>query len=265
MDLNFATVTFNNPDYMLENAKILLDEGIIDAQDYNRRCLIINMLNCRPKEAEKFADPTHESNPLLASEYERMLFIWKGYYVEPNAHWDSMQKWSIEQLKNIYASEAWQKPVKAIMDRCGTGNRKAIVVDLWAIYFLQKIYLPAIMNYFEKVYITHGTISMALQEINRVNDDDIRRALHYFQTAGNIMIQSPTMKDQLVVRSPRVQYMEIHQALLLADILDCPALVGEFRYPIPDRFKDRIIRPHHFVEMCRYMEGVLMLEEKPGS
>ena len=176
-----------------------------------------------------------------------------------------MQKWSIEQLKNIYTSEAWQKPVKAIMDRCRTGNRKAIVVDLWAIYFLQKIHLPAIMNYFEKVYITHGTISMALQEINRVNDDDIRRALHNFQTAGNIMIQSPMMKDQLVVRSPRVQYMEIHQALLLADILDCPAFVGEFRYPIPDRFKDRIIRPHHFVEMCRYMEGVLMLEEKPGS
>ena len=265
MDLNFASVTFNNPDYMLEKAKILLDEGIIDAQDYNRRCLIINMLNCRPKEAEKFADPTHEANPLLASEYERMLFIWKGHYVEPNAHWDSMQKWSIEQLKNIYASEAWQKPVKAIMDRCRTGNRKAIVVDLWAIYFLQKIHLPAIMNYFEKVYITHGTISMALQEINRVNDDDIRRALRNFQTAGNIIIQSPTMKDQLVVRSPGVQYMEIHQALLLADILDCPAFVGEFRYPIPDRFKGSIIRPHHFVEMCRYMEGVLMLEEKPGS
>ena len=106
---------------------------------------------------------------------------------------------------------------------------------------------------------------MALQEINRVNDDDIRRALRNFQTAGNIIIQSPTMKDQLVVRSPGVQYMEIHQALLLADILDCPAFVGEFRYPIPDRFKGSIIRPHHFVEMCRYMEGVLMLEEKPGS
>lgn len=265
MDLNFASVTFNDPDYMLDNAKILLDEGIIDAQDYNRRGLIINMLNCRPKEAEKFADPMHEANPSLASEYERMLFVWKGHNVVPNVRWNSMQKWSIEQLNKIYASEVWQKPVKEIMDRCRTGNRKAIIVDLWAIYFLQKIHLPVIMNYFEKVYITHDTISMALQEINKVNDDDIRRALINFQMAGNIIIQSPTMKDQLVVRAPGFQYMEIHQALLLADILDCPAFVGEFRYPIPDRFKDRIIRPYHFAEMYRYMEGVLMLEEKSGN
>lgn len=101
-----------------------------------------------------------------------------------------------------------------------------------------------------------------LQEMNRVNDDDIRRTLINFQRAGNVMLQSPTIKDQLEVRSPGFEYMEIHQALLLAEILDCPAFVGEFRYPIPDRFKDRIIRPNHFIEMYRYMEGVLMLEEK---
>ena len=97
---------------MLDNVKILLDEGLIDIQDYNRRCLIINMLNCRPQEAEKFADPTHEANPLLASEYERMLFIWKGHYVEPNLHWNSMQKWTVEQLDKVYAGELWQKSVK---------------------------------------------------------------------------------------------------------------------------------------------------------
>ena len=110
------------------------------------------------------------------------------------------------------------------------------------------------MNYFEKVYITHDTISMALQEINKVNDDDIRGALIHFQRAGNVIIQSPTIKDQLEVRSPGFKYMEIHQALLLAEILDCPAFVGEFRYPIPDRFKDRIIRPNHFIEICHHME-----------
>ena len=253
MDLNFASVTFNNPDYMLDNVKILLDEGLIDIQDYNRRCLIINMLNCRPQEAEKFADPTHEANPLLASEYERMLFIWKGHYVEPNLHWNSMQKWTVEQLDKVYAGELWQKSVKEIMERSGIENRKTIVVDLWAIYYLQKVCFLEIMNYFEKVYITHDTISMALQEINKVNDDDIRRALFNFQRAGNVIIQSPTIKDQLEVRSPGFKYMEIHQALLLAEILDCPAFVGEFRYPIPERFKERIIRPNHFIEIYNHM------------
>ena len=257
MDLEFASVTFNNPEYMLDNAKILFDEGLISLQDYRQKCLIINMLNCRREEAEKFADPTHEENPLLASEYERMLFVWKGHRVVPDCHWDSMQKWSLDQLNTIYVNETWQKPVKEILERCGTGERKAIVVDLWAVYWLLKTDLSGIMDCFEKVYITHDTISMALQEINKVNDNDIRIALLNFEKAGNVII--PGLKDQLELRSPDFKYMEIHQVLLLAEILNCPALVGEFRFSIPDRFKNRVIRPIHGGEMYSCMNSVLVI------
>lgn len=254
MDLEFATVTFNNPDYMLENARTLLDEGLIDVQEYNRKCLIINMLNCKPNEAEKYANKEHESNPLLLSEYERMLFVWKGHQVVPDARWNSMQKWTPEQLDDVYTVESWQVPVCSVMDQFGIKKRKAIVVDLWGLYILEIVKVPAIMNWFEKVYVTHDTISMALQEINKVNDDYIRRVLAYIRTANNVIIQSPTLKDQLEVRTPGVEYMEIHQALLLAELLDCPAFVGEFRYPIPERFQSRIIRPNHIAEMCKCLE-----------
>lgn len=257
MELEFASLTFNDPGYMLEKAKILFNEGIIDVQDYNQKCLIINMLNCRPQKAEEFVDSKHKSDQLRASKYERLLFVWKGYRVDPNVYWNSMQKWSLAKLNKIYEDEFWLRPAEKIMDKCNTRNRKLIVVDLWAIYYLQKIFRPDIMNRFEKVYITHHTISVALQEINQVNDDDIRRCLINFQNAGNVIIQSPSMKDQLDIRSSDFTYQEVHQALLLAKILGCPAFVGEFRYLIPDCLKDKIIRPNHYVELIRYMEDVV--------
>ena len=257
MDLQMASTTFNNPDYMLDNAKTLLDEELINIQDYNQRCLIINMLNCRLPEAEAFADPMHEKNPLMASKYESMLFIWKGYRVIPNRHWKSMQRWSQKQIDQIYMNEFWQRPVKEILDGYGAGNRKAIVVDLWAIYYLQKIQVPEVLNCFEKVYITHGTISKALREISEVNDDDIRRTLINIQRAKNVIIQSPSLEDQLEIRGLGIQYMEIHQVLLLAKILDCPAFVGEFQDQILDCFKDRIIRPNHWIEVYQYYGGVI--------
>ena len=48
MDLKFATCTFNDPDQMLDDVKILLDEGLYTEADYNEKCLIINMLNLPP-------------------------------------------------------------------------------------------------------------------------------------------------------------------------------------------------------------------------
>lgn len=72
MDLKFATCTFNDPDQMLDDVKILLDEGLYTEADYNEKCLIINMLNCRPVQAEQYAGWAHGMHPLLSSKYERI-------------------------------------------------------------------------------------------------------------------------------------------------------------------------------------------------
>lgn len=45
---------------------------------------IINMLNCRPVQAEQYAGWAHGMHPLLSSKYERMLLVWKGAQVIPH-------------------------------------------------------------------------------------------------------------------------------------------------------------------------------------
>jgi hypothetical protein len=95
---------------------------------------------------------------------------------------------------------------------------------------------------------------MALQEINNVNDDDIRSALKNIQNAFNVILKSPTLDEQLDIRNPNDPYMEIHSALLLAERLDCPIFAGEFRFAIQERFHDRIIRPNSWIEICRFYQ-----------
>lgn len=170
--------------------------------------------------AEEFAEKALERNPYGNKEKVMMAVICvsKSTEADPSilAEFVDPNDQLLIKPKDEREEEFWLRPAEKIMDKCNTRNRKLIVVNLWAIYYLQKIFRPDIMNRFEKVYITHHTISVALQEINQVNDDDIRRCLMNFQNAGNVIIQSPSMKDQLEIRSSNFTYQEVHQALLLS-------------------------------------------------
>ena len=161
------------------------------------------------------------------------------------------------ELMEKYAQEPWTRPTVDILRQCGAAKRRTVVADLWMIYFLVKSNSLDVLGYFEKVYITHNTVSMALQEINHVNDDAVRGVLAYLLQAPNIMIQSPTLTEQLEIRDASFSYMEIHSSLLLAESLDCPALVGEFRFPVPNRFRSRVIRPDKISDVKKYMEDIL--------
>lgn len=261
MDLNFATCTFNDPDRMLEEAKILLEEGIYTKADYDEKCLIINMLNCRPEAAEQFARWAHGMHPLLSTNYERMLLVWKGAHVVNNRHWNSMQHWIAVQMFDVYKTESWLRDPKQILLESRTAMNKAIVVDLWTLYFFVKAQAPEVMANFDTIYITHDTVSMALQEINQVNDDDIRRVLVHLQTEGNIKLLSPTLEQQLSARDGSFNFMEIHSACLLAQELNIPAFVGEFRFPVPPKLRSKIIRPSALKEIIDCIKDRKMLEE----
>ena len=249
MDLKFATCTFNDPDQMLDDVKILLDEGLYTEADYNEKCLIINMLNCRPVQAEQYAGWAHGMHPLLSSKYERMLLVWRGAQVMPNTHWNSMQQWIAAQMFDVYKKEKWLRNPKDILFESCTSENKAIVVDLWTLYFFVKVQAPEVMSHFKTIYITHDTVSMALQEINQVNDDDIRRVLIHLQREGNVKLLSPTLGQQLTVRDPSYNFMEVHSACLLAQELNCPAFVGEFRFEIPEQLRSKVIRPDNLKEV----------------
>lgn len=83
---------------------------------------------------------------------------------------------------------------------------------------------------------------MTLKVISQVNDDDIRRVLYHLQTERNIKILSPTLEQQLSVRDGSYNFMEIHSAFLLAQELNFPAFVGEFRFSIPESLRSKVIR-----------------------
>lgn len=245
MDLNFCTVTFNDPDRMIADASVLLDEGLYTQRDYEEKCLIINMLNCRPNFAEKYAAWAKGANPLQGSFAERMLLVWKGIPVEQNAHWHSMKTYKIEDMVEFYMNESWTRNPEEILAECNTAQKKEIVVDLWTLYLFTKDDLLSVFGSFKTVYVTHNTVSMALQEINQVNDDDIRKLLVPLQTAENVKFLSPTLEQQLEVRDDTYEFMEIHSACLLAQELNCPAFVGENRFKIPEKLRSKVIRPHN--------------------
>lgn len=260
MDLKFATCTFNDPDQMLDDVKILLDEGLYTEADYNEKCLIINMLNCRPVQAEQYAGWAHGMHPLLSSKYERMLLVWKGAQVMPNTHWNSMQQWIASQMFDVYKKEKWLRNPKDILFESCTSENKAIVVDLWTLYFFVKVQAQEVMSHFKTIYITYDTVSMALQEINQVNDDDIRRVLIHLQREGNVKLLSPTLEQQLTVRNPSYNFMEVHSACLLAQELNCPAFVGEFRFEIPEQLRSKVIRPDNLKEVMDCVMDKKLLE-----
>lgn len=260
MDLKFATCTFNDPDQMLDDVKILLDEGLYTEADYNEKCLIINMLNCRPAQAEQYAGWAHGMHPLLSSKYERMLLVWRGAQVMPNTHWNSMQQWIVAQMFDVYKKEKWLRNPKDILFESCTSENKAIVVDLWTLYFFVKVQAPEVMSHFKTIYITHDTVSMALQEINQVNDDDIRRVLIHLQREGNVKLLSPTLEQQLTVRDPSYNFMEVYSACLLAQELNCPAFVGEFRFEIPEQLRSKVIRPDNLKEVMDCVMDKKLLE-----
>lgn len=241
MELKFATCTFNDPELMLEDAKMLLEEGIYSEEEYREKCLVIQMLNCKPKSAEQFA--LHGGDPTRCSDSEARLFIWKGARVVENPHCQAMSRWSPHQIFEIYANEAWLRDPMEILEECGTAHNRAVVADLWTLYILEKCKRPQIMGWFQTIYVTHCTVAAALEELRNVNDDDIRRVLNHLSSEKNVVMLSPTLERQLEVRSPDLEFAEMHRACLLAQEMNCPALVGEFRFPIPENLRAKIIRP----------------------
>ena len=154
-----------------------------------------------------------------------------------------MKQKKIPELFDFYKHENWQRNPLDILKECDTVSRKAIVVDLWTLYILTKESWLELFNHFKMVYITHATVNMALQEISQVIDDDVKKVLISLQIAKNIKFQSPTLEQQLKPRTQKYDFMEIHSACLLAKELNCPAFVGDFKFPIPEFLQSNVIRP----------------------
>lgn len=243
MDLNFATTTFNDPDGMLENSALLLEEGLLDQETYRRRCLIIHMLNCKPMAAEKYAAWTNGGDPRKGTLEEGELLAWKGAPIIENPYWVGMGWRDIEKAYKQYEEEEWLHDPREVLKKCDTEHNKTIVVDLWMLFILEMSQKLGCLQVFDVVYVTHSTIAMALLEIVNIRNEDVRSILAAFQIFTSFRFQSPTLEEQLEVRNPDYEFMEVHSACLLAKEMKCPALIGEFRFMIPEVLQANVIRP----------------------
>lgn len=76
----------------------------------------------------------------------------------------------------------------------------------------------------------------------------------------NVKLLSPTLEQQLTVRNPSYNFMEVHSACLLAQELNCPAFVGEFRFEIPEQLRSKVIRPDNLKEVMDCVMDKKLLE-----
>lgn len=243
LELQFDSCCFNDPELMLGNIELLYQEGLILEDDYRHKSLIVNMLNGRLKEAGKWINSEHTKSPDLLTEAERAFCILCGADAGTNPYWNPMSGWRLKDIFRKYVQEKWRKNPIDVLTAYSVNERKAIVVDLWALYIMACQGTIGILGDFSQVYITHRTFSDCLQEAYNKNDQIIRRLLTIFASADNIVWRSPTLEEQLLIRNENETYEEFHSALAVAEAMDCPILLGEHRYQIPERFYSRIIRP----------------------
>ena len=93
-----------------------------------------------------------------------------------------------------------------------------------------------------------------------MRDDDIKKLLIPLQIASNVKFLSPTLEQQLEVRDGTYDFMEIHSACLMAQKLNCPALVGEKRFEIPEKLRKNVIRPHNIDTIMESVLGKTSIE-----
>lgn len=243
VELQFDSCSFNDPELMLGNIELLYQEGLMLEDDYRYKSLIVNMLNGRLKEAGKYINPEHTKSPDLLTKAEMAFCILCGANAGTNPHWNPMSGWSLKDIFRKYAQEKWRKNSIDVLAAYSVKERKTMAVDLWALYIMACQETIGMLGDFSQVYITHRTFSDCIQEANNTNDPIIRRLLTIFASADNIVWRSPTLEEQLLVRNENEIYEEFYGALAVAEVMDCPILLGEHRYPIPERFHSRIIRP----------------------
>lgn len=253
--LSNATGVFNNTELLQEDAKILFEAGVINEFEYKDMCLASTMYNLRIEDSAQWVDFSHENSP-QSTPHERRYFVLKKYWVRENPYWNRLDKWTPEKLFELYSKEEWAKTATEIFDRFKTKERKVIVADFWAIYYLAALRRQQIMANFDKVYITHFSVERAMQEMENTNDIVVRLILNNLGNESNVEFRSPTLEEQATQyrdMDEELTYTETISTLMLSEVMNCPAIIGEVRNEIPDRYKNRLIRPYRFPEIADYM------------
>ncbi len=251
MEFNFSSCTFNEPNIMLKKIRTLYEEGIYKQNEYNEKCLIVNMLNCRPLEAEKFMRLKNDGYIYNLSKYEDML---SAYLCTKSTNCKETNKRWYDFNLSLYMITNGINKIHDILKWCNTKEQKSIALDFATLYYLTKNNKLNKLNIFNIIYVTHNTVSFILEENTICSNHHLKELLAYLSNNINVKILSPTLEEQIEIQDRSSDYTEINTVCLLAIKRNCPALVSDFRNEIPNNLKKNIIKAFYLNKIIDYIK-----------
>lgn len=262
-ELMSYTCSFNNPEDFEEERYSFVQQGLVPMEEYHRIILIAYMCNLNSQKAwEHFSKDNllfgvniHKqgSIPYLTREGAQFLIWQRKYPPHKEENWDGIRKKYLSSTLKTLRSEVWHQDVEAVKERVNFKLERCIALDAWAIYIIACRNCLDTLEEFDRVYVTHSTITRMMEEMTHYENVLFTTTLAYFEELKNLELVSPDFEHQLKVRETEERYWEPCSTIAIALEKKCIAVLGEpkIQKTLIDKYKDRIIRACDYGELQR--------------
>lgn len=262
LELQKYTNTFNDPERFEYRWSQLAGENIMQQEKYHGEVMVAYMLNLNREKAREhynydkknpyFVIPDKESGRDYLTPAGYQFMVWQGIIpprIEEN--WSGMREDKVIAIKNSFNDEEWKLGVQELKSKYQFPIKREVIVDAWGIYLIAIENKIDMLEEFDKVYVTHCSVSRMLEEICHYKNDYLYNALLYLEMSDNVQIQSSGFEEQLSIRNIIKIYDEPASAIGLAQELNCIGIIGEpkLQETIIDNFGKMIMRPFDLEEL----------------
>lgn len=251
LELMLYTNTLNEPERFEIERKSFLERGLITDEQYHRAAFIAYLVNLNEEKAHEhnryIKEYPHLVNPItkqLILQNEEIYFlnwiraIYPAFIPSPKR----MIERRASEIRRKYANENWHKEIaKSVLSQFEID--KTASIDAWGLYMLSDGDSLGILERFDRIYISHTSITRLLDELSQTNNEKLHALLGFIRGNDIFRLQSANFHTQLEVRN-KVDYDEPATAVAMSVEKDCIAILGEpeINSTLVDRFRDRVIR-----------------------
>lgn len=251
LELMLFTNTLNEPERFEIERKPFLERGLITDEQYHRAAFIAYLVNLNKEKAYEhnkyIKDYPHLINPItkqLILQNEEIYFlnwiraIYPAFIPSPKRMIDTRAS----EVRRKYANETWHKEIPKTIKNSFDIDKTASI-DAWGLYMLSDSDSLDILKKFDRIYITHTSITRLLDELSQTNNEKLHDLLGYIRAESVFRLQSANFRTQLEVRD-KVIYDEAASAVAMGIEKDCITILGEpeLNSGLVAKYKSRIIR-----------------------
>lgn len=253
-ELMSYTCSFNNPEEFEEERYSFVQQGLVPIEEYHRIILVAYMCNLNSKKAwEHFSKDNllfgvniqqPGCMPYLTREGAQFLIWQRKYPPHKEENWEGIREKNLNSTLELLRSETWHQGVESVKAQVNFKLERCIALDAWAIYILACENCLDTLEGFDKVYVTHSTISRMIEEMTHYENVPFTVALMYFEELRNLELISPDFEHQLQVRETEERYWEPCSTIAIALEKKCIAVLGEpkIQKTLVDKYKESIVR-----------------------